>query len=109
MACPRTAVMLTYKPDAHDEDYSGKRQGLSRVMDPGHSIHKTPHQEKGNSKEGASENDIPDPIMATYLLEEVGRDIASYTGSEGIEEDSSGVHGMVSVDIKHAQQSHSND
>ena len=79
------------------------------MVDPSHSIDKTPHTKKRQRKEGASENDIPHPIVSTYSLEETGRDVASNAGSEGIQQDGSGVHSMMSVHIKHAQQSHDND
>lgn len=79
------------------------------MVDPSHSVDKAPHTKKWQCKEGASENDIPDPIVATYSLEETGRDVASNAGSEGIQQDGGGVHSVVSVYVKHAQESHDND
>lgn len=78
-------------------------------MDPGHCVDKTPDTEKRKGKEAAGEYNVPDPVVATYLLEEVGRDITRDAGGERIEQDGSGVHGVVSVHVEHAQQCHDND
>ena len=43
----------TYYPDAHDENNSSERQGLSRVVGPCHRVHKTPDKKEWKSKEGA--------------------------------------------------------
>ena len=39
------------------------------------------------SEEARSKDDVPYPVMASHLLEEVTRDIASYAAGEGIEQD----------------------
>ena len=100
---------LTYQPDAHDEDDGCEGQGLGGLIDPGHRVHKTPHDKERQSKEGAGEDHIPHPVVTPNLLEEVSRNIAGDAGSEGIQQDCRGVHGMVSVHIEHPQQSHHND
>ena len=104
-----THEALTNKPNAHEQDYSGERQGLGRLIDPGHCVNKTPHTKKWQCKEATGKNHIPDPVMATNLLKQISRHITRNTSSEGIEQDGSGVHRMVSVHIKHAQESHHYD
>ena len=78
-------------------------------MDPGHCVHKTPHNKEGHCKERTGEDYVPHPVMAANLLEQVRGDIASHTGCEGIEENGGGVHGVMSVNVEHAHQCHDND
>ncbi len=70
-------------------------------MNPSHSVDKTPYQKKWHRKERSGENDIPHPILSTNLLKEVSRYVTSNATGEGIEQDCSGIHSVVSVDIKH--------
>ena len=99
----------TQQPYEHDEQNGGEGKCLSGVVDPGHSVHKAPHQEERHSKQTASENYVPHPVMAAYLLEHIGRDISGHARGEGIQENGSGVHGVMSMDIEHPQESHDND
>lgn len=68
---------LTGQPYAHDQHDGGEWQGLGGLVDPSNSVDKTPHTEKWESEETAGEDHIPHPVVTSYLVEEIGRDIAS--------------------------------
>ena len=91
----------TYDPYEHDEHYGGERQRLCGLVCPGHRVDKAPHHKERHREEAAGEDDIPDPVMAAKLLEHVQGDKARHEGGEGIEQDTSRVHGMVSEGTQH--------